>query len=616
VKPFAAVSFRSSSRVFSFPFAASDRRRLLLLVLSGALALFLGWIVVTPLAAEKLIAAGGYYYLLGVFAGFVFFAWRAARARRDVWLAWLRRPGWVGAALAVAVGFVLWSDTFQHKVLFDEYVLQATAWHMHATKEIGTVVRAYDLFGTWQPIDTFLDKRPYFFTFLLSLVHDLTGYRLANVFVLNSALLAAFLALTYWFARQLTNRTGGLLAVGLLATLPLLGQNATGAGMEMHNLAMLLFTMCAALLYLRAPDADRAALLCLSAVLLAQSRYESVIFVGPVALVLVAGWWRARRVVLPWIAIAAPLLLVPYAWQSRVVTATPLLWQLREGETARFSVAYLAKNLAGAGHFFFNFGPRLANSWFLSALGLTALVWAVASGVRKLRARSLAWVASPDTLVLLAFGAGVAANLALLMFYYWSQLDDVIASRFALPACMLLALVSAIFVVRIAARWPIAPRAAFAGIGIFLLVSGLPAMASRFYTSQNLVMQEVDWEHDVVMARHRRPLLFISNMSTIPWVLWKIPVLLNHVAVGRGPQIAYHLGQGTFTEVLVAQALRPTSAEGKFGIDPDDVMPPAFHLEPITEKRFGGRIARISRLVAIDPTAEKNTDGSPSAAAP
>jgi Na+/proline symporter len=39
--------------------------------------------------------------------------------------------------------------------------------------------------------------------------------------------------------------------------------------------------------------------------------------------------------------------------------------------------------------------------------------------------------------------AGIIGNLTMLMFYYWSRLDEVIASRFALPLYFLLALLSA-----------------------------------------------------------------------------------------------------------------------------------------------------------------------------
>ena len=170
-------------------------KRLVLFVLSGALAVVIGFVAISPATAGNLIAQLGYYYMLGLFSLFVFFAVRVARARRSVWSEWLRRPGWPALVILGATAFALWSDSFQHKVLFDEYVLQATGFHMHITKEIGSVIRAYDINGTWLLIDPFLDKRPYFFTFLLSLVHDLTGYRTANVFFLNSALTAAFFSM-------------------------------------------------------------------------------------------------------------------------------------------------------------------------------------------------------------------------------------------------------------------------------------------------------------------------------------------------------------------------------------------------------------------------------------
>ena len=52
--------------------------------------------------------------------------------------------------------------------------------------------------------------------------------------------------------------------------------------------------------------------------------------------------------------------------------------------------------------------------------------------------------------------------------------------------------------------------------------------------------------------------------------------------------------------MIVAQALRPTSAQGEMGVDPEDLMPPEFRLETVAEKRFGGRWARLSRLVAVE----------------
>jgi hypothetical protein len=50
---------------------------------------------------------------------------------------------------------------------------------------------------------------------------------------------------------------------------------------------------------------------------------------------------------------------------------------------------------------------------------------------------------------------------------------------------------------------------------------GLPAIAVKLYTDENLGMQELDWEHSVIESRPG-PVLVISNKSTIPFLLWHI----------------------------------------------------------------------------------------------
>jgi hypothetical protein len=597
--------------LFQLPRPADATRRLVLLVVCGLAAIVLGFVVVSPFAGKDLIVAGGYYFILGLFALFVFYAWRVAGPGWRDWSERIRRPDAVVLLIAAASVFTIWSDPFRHKILFDEYVLQATALHLHATKEVGTVIRAYDIGGWWVPIDTFLDKRPYFFAFLVSLVHDLTGYRMANIFVVNALLAPCFLGLVYWLGRTVAGRGAALIAVGLLATMPLLGQQVSGAGFELHNLTMLALVMVLAIAYLRAPGEDRLSLLVLGTLLLAQSRYESVIFVFSAAAVIVAGWLRAGRIIVSWPAVVAPLLLIPYAWHNRYLSASPILHQLAEGQTSRFSTEYLRGNLEGAWGFFFNTEPSIANSWYLSALGLVGIGYGCFETWRWSRAARRR-DADPAALVLWAFGLGVAANLALLMFYYWSKLDDVMASRFALPMCLVLALVAARVVHVLAERWRPAVKFAAVGLAVWTFGWGIPAMARREYTNMNLVMQEVEWEHEQLMGRPGR-VLFITNKSTIPFVLWRVPTIINGVGRQRGEQIRYHLREGTFDEVIISQALRPTTINGDMGVDPDDVMPSNYRLETVAEKRFGGRWVRLSRLVGIDPAPAAEPTASPTA---
>jgi hypothetical protein len=571
----------------------------LLLALSGAVAIYIGYVAIPPIPAGHLIIAWGYYYILAVFSAFLFYARRLALARPGVWRGWLRRPGAPGLALAAGTLFAVWSDTFQHKILYDEFVIQGTAYEMHLTKLVSTIVRAYKVSGTWLPIDPFLDKRPYFFPFLLSLVHDLTGYRVANMYALNVACAASLLGFLYWFARQAAGRAAAILAVALMALMPLFGQNATGAGMDLHNLAMIALVACLGVLYLRVPCGDRLSLFVLGAVLLTMSRYESVIYVGPVAVVVLMGWLRAGRAILPWPAIAAPMLLIPLAWHLRVFAATPVFFQLQEGQTSAFGWSNIAGNFRGDVAFLFNTGPALANSWYLSWIGLAGLAWLLFLGWKWLRERPRAALPAP-AVVGIAFGAGVAAHFVVLLFYWWARFNDLMAARFALPMCLAFAVLAAALVRGLCDRGVPALRIVWAGLGVWLLTGGLPAINLGAYTDTNLGMQELDWERGIIDSRPG-PVLVISNKSTIPFILWHIQAILNPVAATKGPDISYHMSQDTFSEVIVTQAIRPSSADGDMGIDPDDLLPPNFHLQVIAEKRFGGRLDRMSRIVSIDP---------------
>ena len=316
-----------------------------------------------------------------------------------------------------------------------------------------------------------------------------------------------------------------------------------------------------------------------------------------------------------WLAtLLAPLLLVPYAWQSRVVDAKPILWQLREGETTRFALRYLAGNLEGAQKFFFGASPDYSNSWWFTVVGAAGVGWGLARAWRRARLPADARrPLKPVVAVLVAFGAAIAANLALLMFYYWSRLDEPIASRFALPAYLLLALLAAWLVGDLERRRLPAVQCAALGLAVWLLGWGAPAYARRLYTSQNLLMHELDWDFEQIAAQPG-PVLLVTNKATIPFLLKHVPVV--NIAVGRtrGPAIAWHLHEGTFREVLVVQAMRPTSAAGDLGVDPEDVLPDSFHLQTIAEKRFGLRWDRISRLVKVDPEPVKDTQLKPTPA--
>jgi hypothetical protein len=226
------------------------------------------------------------------------------------------------------------------------------------------------------------------------------------------------LTLAYLAGRRVAGRGAGAIAVLLLTSLPLLAQNATGGGFEMLNLVMILATLLLAMRYTGNPTAPALNALTLSGLLLAYTRYESVIFLLPLAAVVLAAWFRQRQAGFTWLSVCAPLLLVPYALHNQVFTARESSWELmsQPGYEKPFSLSYVPDNISHALNFFFNTNGEQSNSLVLAVLGLPAAVF---FGLWALKALLRLRETPPERAALAIFATGFAAHTALFMCYFW-----------------------------------------------------------------------------------------------------------------------------------------------------------------------------------------------------
>jgi hypothetical protein len=573
--------------------------RLALFGLAGVTAVYLGFIGLKVETAEFLVKHGAYYVVLLTFA-----AWCA-----QLWRLWAQRqpgdgPGrrellLAGLAIALFSVMAVNSEPFRSKVLYDEFVLQSTAYNMHYFRDTATMVRGYDVLGTFLSLDNYLDKRPNFYPFLISLVHDLTGYRPANAYALNAALFPLTLGLAYYLGRRLAGQWGAMLVVLLLGSLPLLGQNATGSGMELLNFCMILVVAALGGAYLRSPDPTRLSALVLGAVLLAQSRYESALYVLPVAVIILVGWWKRGEIILSWTAVVAPLLLLPIALQNKVLNATRWQWELKEDQNTRFSLDYLAGNLHSAREFLLSTSQRYANSLTLTILGALALGWL---GWHLVRRRPSLRDADGDRLALFLVGLAALGNTGLIMFYYWSNFSDPMASRFSLPLYLVLAFAVVVAGATLGRRWPVLP-ALLVGTALLAVVTATSRFAEPLYSHTGI--DEIEWERRFVAARPPGPRLILTNKSTLPWLLIKTPSILVGRANIVADRLQAQLQDRVFTEILVMQTFHPTSPDGDYQMNLSDRLPKGFEIELLAERRLGTRITRISRLVAVTLPAAK-----------
>lgn len=571
-------------------------RRLVLFALIGVLAIWIGFKFFSAKLAGELIKDWGYYVIAGTFGGWVVLGmksiassgWRSGFSKRS--------EAWQVAGLTLGLTLIAVLTTpYAYKILFDEAVIQSTAWNMHMEREIGALGRAYEVEGLLRSLQTYLDKRPYFFPFLVSLVHDITGYRALNAHLLNTALMPVCLGLLYVLGRRLAGHRAGLVALASLGGFSLLAVNATGAGLEMLNLAMILVAMWAAARYLEAPNDLRLGFFLLTVILLAGTRYESSLYVGCGACVVAVGWWQERRIRLPWVALVAPLLLIPCALHNTYLSGTPVLWELRDGYEVRFSYGYLVANLASAKQYFFNLTPGIANSIWLTLAGGSAglaLLW------RAVCRRREGLVLSATGMAVFLIGLGVLANLALLMAYYWGDLSDPVVSRLSLPIHALLALAIAAALALVPVRWQTrATGGALAAALACYLGFGLPVNWRS--TALNTTETAQRWEERVVAARGPATRIVLTDKSPLSWFVRGVGSTTIERGVLRKDALAFHLRHHSYQEILVTQTLVPTSAEGDLRVARADVLPPEFVLEPIAERRIGSHLQRISVLREI-----------------
>jgi hypothetical protein len=212
-------------------------------------------------------------------------------------------------------------------------------------------------------------------------------------------------------------------------------------------------------------------------------------------------------------------------------------------------------------------------------------------------------------LVSLAFALAIIANLAILMFYYWGQLDDPIVARLALPFSVVLVAAigwtvfqlvrtstpgAAISSLRRAAGWISAGGAVAA-----YLWSGI--LANEQQNRRNTLADELAWETRYVEAMPPGERLVITNKSALPWMLRRIPAITVSHARRNVERLERQMDHSTFRDLLVTQDYRATSAAGDFRLDPADHLPSWIVLETVAEKRFGAHLDRISRVVAIKP---------------
>lgn len=578
-------------------------RRLWLLVLFSLLLLVFGRFSLPDTTALAWVKFTGYWFMLALLVAGVTALWRFFRALPETsWGFWRNWRLWLLLGLVTVVWHAHEKPGF--KILADEVLLLGTSQGMHLQREAGYGLRATDVRGPFELLQTTLDKRPLLFPFLVSVLHDWTGYRPTNPFWLNAAVGVVFLVMIYGLGRRLGGgTTAGVAAVLWVAGIPLLAQQSSGGGFDLLNVTLLAAWLWLAIHFAEHPDDRAQDAFVLVAVMLGSTRYESLLYLAPTALLLLWVWFRqgaVRTTPLTWLA---PVLLLPTFWLNRAFSANAGLWEMQSvGATRPFSWTFLPDNLGHALAHYFALDGYQPNSPGFGLLGLLALPLLVIWALRKVR--SPGPIAAGDVALLVGI-VGLGAGSLLLMLYFWGQFDHPVIHRLSLPT-QLLMLVALVIVVRELLGGSRKIWLGLVGAAVLNLVLwSLPVMARNAYGREYSPGQAYAWRENFLSRQPSRNLLVIDRDSLF-WITRGISATPVAQAQLRREGIAFHFRNHSFNAILVFQMIKVDPETGQAKIEPEDELGPGYELETVAEHRVAlFNLARISRVTRVDDTVQE-----------
>jgi hypothetical protein len=572
-------------------------RRLVIAVLLLGLIFWLRFGALSLDVASVMVMYLGYWTTLLSLVVFLWFLVRSFRNERPAWRRYL--PGLL--AVVVCGGFLQVNEPHRFRVMFDEYAMLSTSMNMHFTRHAAVASESQYTNGQMQYTGEYIDKRPLGFPLLVSFVHDVTGYRPANTFVVNALAGFAFLGTAYLIGVLLGGTGLGLLGVLLATGLPLVAQTATGGGLDLLGAAMVLAVMAQVIRHLRAPSLENSGLLVAAYVFAAQVRYESIILGLLVGAVVILGWWRSRRMEMSRLLMLSPLLLLTPVLINFVYVANPGFFESHRMGIEPFSWAFLNGNLAENLYFLFNWDGSMVNSPLLSVVGIVSMLLCLVKFARSVPT----CLKNGDPLLavisLIAYGLGFTV---LTLFYFWGKWTDPIAARLSFPLQLAL-LISTLYAGTLLLNTTRRLRVAQIVAAMFILGYTLPVSFRHQATKNMTASYETSWAVDYIRTHCDESTLVLSP-SSLPFLCHQRPAVGFAVAAhSESPLLLQWLTH--YRQILVLQELVYNPGTNQWEVwRGSNLTPtlPGMVLEPITEHVFvRGYLSRISRLIRYEPPA-------------
>ncbi|NBB80185.1 MAG: hypothetical protein GVY36_12200 [Verrucomicrobia bacterium] len=535
-------------RIKSFQRKFSERRFewlvLILLLILVSLLIVRGF----PLgAAIHLHAHAGYHFCLALFALLIFLTWKVLRF---VDFAAFARYRWRGLLCVLMAGvFVHFFQPHMMRVFNDEPGHQMVAKIMHLERENSVPEVGYALQGGIEYGERSLNYRMYFYSFLVSMVHDLTGFRIENGVWLNGFMGLFLFFLIYLGGNRIYPESGGALAVLLLLSLPLIDETVTSYGHDITNITFLAAFFLVMSHYSERRTPELLNLLVAIGLCLGFSRNESALYLIPGALVFIVFLLRDPQVNITRFVAIAPIFLLPILAARRVfeevmVDLPTVFPHLTDNQF--FAFRYIPENLMRTGRWMFDFSTTVPSSPVLAFLGLTGLLALLTSTIRTLLIGKR--VVLNDWIIAL-FAISVAASFVfVILSLFWNPVAGE-AVRFLLPIHLLF-----VFATVWLFRGTKKPRRTFPlaiySLAAVIFFMGIPTKMREVRGDNRTFAKYADWGLKWVKENDDRNTLYVSQLHTLMLVN-DYPALDLSRASERIEDLMQLVAEGYYAEVLV-----------------------------------------------------------------
>jgi len=421
--------------------------------------------------------------------------------------------------IGLASSYLLVHSSYGYRYDQGEYEMVSTSLGMHMDRENLSVGRLLVEEGIYKYVDGHLNRGPFLFPFLLSLVHGLLGYHSWNVFVLNTGLAVGSVFLMYRVGRYVAAGWAGVLSVLLFVGLPMMSVFASSAGPGVSYVCLFLWIIYLALRFDKAPGGNCFLALCIFSVMAVYIDYSAVLMLLIPLYLGVKKSKEGREQFLDWRLSIVPLLLFPLFVQFGVFIKDS--WDT-------YSLPNSLELLGNLAVFLFDFGGNYPGSLLLSVVGGLSFCFVVASQVK---ARRISVLGNDSVLSVLSLVI-LVSGLQLMFRFVVLRAGDIDASDIYLVPLHICFILSILWVLRRARAcrliWQVACGVAF----VYLICVSSPFLSQGKYLESDSDGRAVKWEL-AQFEGHGKPELLIVTDDLYPWTVYGYQSIRYERAIER-----------------------------------------------------------------------------------